>query len=92
METIYQAGNTVRLECIFYDFNNQLIDPNNIKLKIYNNKYELINEFNVNKKDLGKYYYDYTTLSEPDYFYYEWYGEIDSLPSIKRGSFKTIFA
>ena len=90
----YQYGNTIRFECDFHDFNEQLIDPELIKIIIYNYKYEVIHEEIVgvnNKKDVGKYYYDYTTEMKEQKYFYEWYGEINGKPSLKRGEFRTKF-
>lgn len=90
----YQAGTTVRIECTFFDFNGEKVDPEFIKLIIYNYKYEIINTININinnKISTGQYYYDYITSKEQQQLCYEWYGEINDLPSLKRGQFTTSF-
>lgn len=90
----YQYGNTVRLECKFFNFGGQPVDPTLIKVVIYNSKYEQISSINLtvsNRLDIGDYFYDYTTEKKEQKLYYEWYGEIDGKPSLKRGTFMTKF-
>lgn len=87
----YQHGNTVKLECTFYDFDGQLVDPAAIKVIVYNYKYEVIFEGTGSRISLGKYFYDYKTESIEQRLFYEWYGEIDGLPTLKRGEFVTQF-
>lgn len=89
---VYQYGNTIRLECIFRDFDDKKIDPNLVKLIIYNSKYEIVFQTNtVVKKDIGEYFFDYTTENKEQKLFYEWYGEIDGKPSLSRGQFMTKF-
>lgn len=91
---VYQYGNTVRFECIFYDFDGEKIKPNMIKLTVYNSKKDVVFFQSLgddNQKSLGEYYFDYTTEQKEQKLYYEWYGEIDGKPSLKRGEFMTKF-
>jgi hypothetical protein len=92
--SVYQYGNTIRFECNFFDFDDANVDPQLIKLIIYSNKYEIIHE-NIlgagNKVGVGEYFFDYITTKEIQKYYYEWYGEINGTPSIKRGQFSTVF-
>lgn len=88
----YQSGNTVRLTCEFYDFSGGLSDPSSVKLRIYDYKYKLIDEYtNATKTEMGKYYFDYVTDENNKTYIYEWYGELEGTPSLKRGSFLTKF-
>ena len=90
----YQYGNTVRFDCIFYDFNNEKINPDLIKIIIYNSRYEILHEELMstnNQKNIGEYFYDYVTEEKKQTLYYEWYGEINGKPSLKRGEFQTKF-
>lgn len=90
----YQYGNTIRFECDFFDFNGQLIDPQLIKITVYSYKYEVLFTEVLglnNRKNIGEYFYDYTTERKDQKLFYEWYGEIDSKPSLKRGEFMTKF-
>lgn len=91
---VYQYGNTIRFESDFFDFNNQKIDPEVVKIVIYNYKYEVVlsETLNINNKQaVGEYYYDYITEKKEQKLYYEWYGEINGKPSLKRGEFMTKF-
>lgn len=88
----YQYGNTVRLDCSFHDFENNKIKPDLVKIIFYNYKYEIIFETVVPEGNIvGDYFYDYITESKPQRIYYEWYGEINGKPSLKRGEFVTKF-
>lgn len=89
---VYQSGNTIRLTCEFFDFDGLKKDPQIIKVKIYDYKYNVISEItNVERIDIGKYYLDYIAEGENKKHYYEWYAEIDGTPSLKRSSFTTRF-
>ncbi|UUV45950.1 hypothetical protein [Bacillus phage vB_BanS-Thrax1] len=91
---IYQYGDTVRFQCTFYNFEGEKIDPQMVKVVIYDQKYKIVAEHMItseNKKGVGEYFYDYTTPSKAQKLYYEWYGEIDGTPSLRRGSFMTKF-
>ena len=81
-----ERGNTVRLTAQFKDWDEVAVDPTLIKLIIYDSKYTKLNEYIVGvatKLTTGSYYYDYVTTVVAD-FVYEWYAEIDGLPSLKR--------
>lgn len=89
---VYQYGNTIRFECTFFDFNGIQVNPQMTKIVIYDYKYnELFNSSGLKKINVGEYYYDYVTQSKEQKLYYEWYGEIDGKPSLKRGEFMTRF-
>lgn len=87
----YQYGNTVRLECSFFDFTGEKTDPSLVKVLIYNERYEVILEGTGEKVGVGEYLFDYTTEEKQQRIYYEWYGEIDGKPSLRRGEFITKF-
>lgn len=87
----YPTGTTVRLKCAFFDFNNEKVDPQLVRVLIYNYKYEVIEQLNATKESVGEYFLDYITTNKSQTFYYEWYGEINGQPSIKRDSFITKF-
>jgi len=45
-----------------------------------------------NMIEIGEYAYNYKTSStEEERIIYEWYGEINGLPSLKRSTFRTVF-
>jgi hypothetical protein len=87
----YQFGTTVRLECTFYNFDDNKFDPDIVKIKIYDSKYNVILEEEGVKRSQGEYWFDHVTDSKAQTLYYEWYGEIDGKPTIKRGQFMTRF-
>lgn len=92
---VYQYGNTVRFECSFYNFDEVKVDPDLIKIVIYDHKYTQLSETVLgasNKLDVGEYFFDYPTEEKEQKLYYEWYGEINGKPSLKRNSFVTQFA
>jgi hypothetical protein len=92
---VYHAGNTIRLKCIFEDFDGNRINPSNVKIIIYDNKYKKIQESLLSsgyRTGIGEYVYNYITPSDSEQrIVYEWYGEINGLPSLKRSSFRTVF-
>ena len=87
----YQYGNTVRFECTFYGFDGEKIDPENVRIIIYDPRYKKMFEGEGIRVEEGSYYYDYTTEEKEQRYYYEWCGEIDNKPSLKRGQFMTRF-
>jgi hypothetical protein len=90
----YQAGTTVRLECVFKDINGDLVNPTTARITFYDYRYNLLQEVTLtesNRKDIGNYFYDYTTSNEEQRIIYEWYGLVYGLPSVKRSSFRTVF-
>ena len=93
-DNTYQHGNTVKIDCIFHDFNGEKVDPDLVKIIIYNSRYEILDEIIINaenKKAVGEYFYDYVTENKRQLLYYEWYGEINGKPTLKRGKFTTVF-
>jgi hypothetical protein len=92
---VYQAGNTVRLECIFKDMDGVKVNPTNVKIIFYDYRYVLIEEFLLgieNQGETGVYYYNYVTPKDDEKrIIYEWQGIINGFPSLKRGSFRTVF-
>lgn len=91
---VYQYGNTVRFECSFYNFSDEKIDPSFVKIIIYDKNYNVLSENTLgaaNKLAIGDYFYDYATEEKEQKIYYEWYGEINGKPSVKRKSIITKF-
>lgn len=84
----YQKGNTVKLEVEFYDWDDNLVDPERVQLKILDAQYNVIKTITpeqIGRIDVGKYQYYYITDTE-GVLYYEWLGYIDNRPSLKRRS------
>lgn len=93
MET-YQYGTTVRLSCTFSNFDNEKVDPDLVKVIIYDKQYKALKTIIItpeNRLNVGEYFYDYTTEAQTQVVYYEWYGEIAGKPTLKRGYITTKF-
>jgi hypothetical protein len=94
-EKVYQAGNTVRLECTFKDFNGIIVSPQTVKVIFYDYRYNILQQLNLDTSyqlENGVYFYNYTTPSDKEYrIIYEWQGVINGVSSLKRGSFRTVF-
>ncbi len=89
----YQSGNTVRLEVLFKDFSGQPIDPDSVELLFYENG-EVVNQISMNESNRlyeGFYVYLLVTDNTPKTITYEWKGIISGNPSLKRGTFRTVF-
>ena len=94
VDEVYQSGNTIRLTCELCDFDGKITDPQIIKIKLYDQKFNVIKEIeDIQRIDIGKFYYDFITDNNNSNkrYYYEWYAEIDGTPSLKRSSFMTRF-
>lgn len=91
----YQSGNRVKLSAKFDNDEGISTDPAIVRLIIYNYKYEIIEQYTMsdaNRIDTGQYFYDYVTNSKKnEKVFYEWYGEMDGTPTLRRGSFITKF-
>lgn len=88
---VYQYGSTIRFEVTFYNFENEIVDPSLVKIKIYDYKYNVLLDVIGTKLTVGKYQHDYTIPPKEQKLFYEWYGEIDGKPSLKRGEFMAKF-
>ena len=87
----YQSGNLIRLHAQFKDFDGQPVEPSLVRVIIYDNKYTKLEELTVQKQEglgVGEYVLDYISspLMKGSYFY-EWYGEIEGAPSLRRDTF-----
>jgi hypothetical protein len=95
MASYYQNGNTIRFSVDFFDFNDEPIEPQLVRFIIYSSRYEVLEEFTLgqaNSPKLGSYFFDYTPSKEnKGQYYFEWYGEIDGMPTLKRDSFSLGF-
>lgn len=89
------SGSTIRIEVVFKDFNNELVDPSNIKLVIYDKDYKQVGTdiTDLIKKSAGTWYYDYETpLIKKDKLYYcEISGDVGTKTIVVRSSFTTRF-
>jgi hypothetical protein len=89
--TICLSGSAIRIQAVFRDFDGNLVDPQNVKVRIYDNLYKQLDEFPSVKKSTGVYYYDYVTaINKKDKQYFcEMSG--DGVNNIVRGTFNTTF-
>lgn len=94
-EQVYQRGDTIRLTCTFYNFDNVAVDPSEVKMIIYDSTYTKTSETILNSSNrtgTGTYFYDYfADVTKDTKIIYEWHGTIEDTPSIKRGSFNIVF-
>ena len=80
-------GNTVRLKVEFKTFDGVLVNPENVKLRIYsgsNKKNGLLEEINVEPIEEGKYQYDYTIPEGLGFLYFEFSGILEGKPILGR--------
>lgn len=87
------AGNTITLSCMFKNPDGVISNPDIVKIRFYNYKYDLLDEFILgesNRRLSGEYYFYYTTPNESKNFCYEWYSEYAGKPILTRDLFKTI--
>lgn len=86
------TGNTVKVTCQVRDFNDELIDPAEIKLRIYDEKYNLLNEYtSIDKNGIGNYAYTLTLPETAGAYILEWYASIESYPFVKRKLIRIAF-
>ena len=99
------VGDTVRLRAEFKDFDEELFDPSDIKLKIYDRNQEDIDgpftyntedpvNSEIQKESTGVYTYEYTLpIKEAIYpLYFEYSGKIRNKPILRRGKIEATFA
>ena len=82
------TGDSVRLKCHFKTYNGKSVDPLDVKLTIYNNKKEQIEQFilnDTNKESLGVFFMDYVPASELNVFIFEFAGSYNNKPILSRG-------
>lgn len=82
----YQEGNTIKLTATFKDFDENPVDPDLVRLIIYDSSMNQLDQYPIaqgNRIDTGSFYYNFVPRIDGIIFY-EWYAEIDGLPSLKR--------
>jgi len=86
------AGNTIKVTCEVKTAADVLIDPDEIKLKIYKENYSLLNEYTeVTKEDTGQYSYVLTLPETSGVYILEWYASISSYPYVMRKLIRVLF-
>jgi hypothetical protein len=96
----YQSGNTIRCEVEFTNFAGEFTDPTTVKFITYDQAYKKLTEVTLtsgNKSEVGKWFYDLTvptmdSKSKEGVIFYEWYGDINGKPTVKRESLEVCFA
>lgn len=86
MNVTFQEGNAIRFSSKFFDWENRAVDPVLVKFILYDARYNKLHEQSIgqeNRTDVGCYFYDFVPPNTGT-FYYEFYGEINGLPSLKR--------
>ncbi|PJZ19808.1 hypothetical protein CEW46_21195 [Bacillus cereus] len=85
---VVEAGTTVRVQSKFTSFEGVLIDPEVVRVEVYDNSMKTkLDEATLsesNHSSTGKYFYDYTTQEVEDTFYIKFIGEINGHPNISR--------
>ncbi len=88
------SGSIIRIRAVFKDLEDNIVDPSNTKLVIYDKNFKKIKTVSgLTKESTGVYYYDYSTIfSEKDKQYYcEISGDVDGKQIICRDTFTTQF-
>lgn len=87
MSEYYLDGDTVRLMCTFYGWEDEKIYPDEVVLTIYDYSWKQVEQFNLsgaNRNTEGDYFFDYVFNGIGKY-YYEWKGLIGgSSPNLER--------
>ncbi|MBE2924759.1 hypothetical protein HPJ95_09645 [Anoxybacillus flavithermus] len=89
------AGDTVRLKCHFKTFDEQLIDPADVKLTIYDSQKKLIEKFildDSHKENVGIFYFDYILPMNQSEIIFEFSGVYNNKPILVRDSVKIQFS
>jgi len=90
---MYQ-GDTVRLKVHFKTFTGQSVDPTDIKLTIYDNQKQQIEQFildDTNRENVGVFYFDYVPADELNEFIFEFIGSYSNKPILSRGKVEVKF-
>lgn len=86
----YQKGSSIKLNGRFADYadNTNTIYPEEVRLTLYDYKWDQIFTIIVNDIDENGFYFYSHTFNDVGTFYYEWLGLINGMPSLQR---KTIY-
>ena len=93
MRFLMRRGDTVKLTAVFRDWGGELVNPDNVGLKIYNARQVEVYSASLSDMDaesLGSYCHFYTP--ENDGFYiYEFSGTLDGNTVLRRKDFEVKF-
>lgn len=81
-------GDTVRLKAEFRDFDGEYVDPDEVKVKLFDGgKKQLGEDITPDRVDTGKYQCDYVVPSGgPGPLYFEFSGMIGGMPVVGRAT------
>ena len=86
MRFIMNSGDTVRLSAVFKDWAGDLVNPDNVRVKIYDARQQEVTSAYLgeqNRSSLGHYFWFYTPQIE-GFFIYEFSGELDGNTVLRR--------
>lgn len=89
------SGSTVKLTCLFENFNGEPTDQDLVKFKLYNGKYEVIEEIilgDTNRVGVGDYFIHHLMPDQIGVYYTEFYGEKNGVISINRDKVEVVFS
>ena len=88
------AGDTVRLKCHFKTFDGTAVEPEDVKLTIYDANKQQIKQITLddtNKENVGVYFYDYVLPDDKQEIIFEFRGLCNNKPILVRDSVKIQF-
>lgn len=94
MPNTARSGETIKLIGKFHDFDGTLVDPETVKLILYNERQKQIQEIllnSANKESIGVYSYLYIVPFDMEYIYFAFEGDINGTPSLGRDLIEIIF-
>lgn len=85
----FLGGDTIKVIGRFKDYDDNLVDPTSLQLKIYNSQFKLVDsvtEDAIVRDSLGVFHtkYQLANINSPLDLIFEWYGIIQDKPSLER--------
>lgn len=85
----FLGGDTIKITGKFKDYDETLVDPTDLQLKVYNGKFNLVDTVsgaNIIKDYVGVFHTEYKLpdVSQPWELIFEWYGLVQGKPSLER--------
>jgi hypothetical protein len=99
MDTLYQTGNTIKLECTFHKKEDGseavLFNPEAVEFTVMNYKYEVLESHTLDHDNhyegLGKWFFWFTLPMEETRLIYEWVGYLNGKDYRQRKTIRTTF-
>jgi hypothetical protein len=86
-------GDTIRLKGEFKGFDGEYVDPDDVKLVVYDGQQKEVAEVTPTHDDTGKYYHDYVIPEgRTSTMYFEYIGTLGGMPILGRKSFERKWA